>query len=155
MPGAATWLKTAGINTLRPVLEESNGVYTKVAIKQDAPAMPIDSHEIRPHRIVVALYDLISGQLVARKRTEIDITGALTELPELANEKVADLFLINDGDLAYTKIRFDPRSVETLKNHLGDITDPIARVLAWIATWDMWRDAEIPVMILSNSCLLG
>jgi len=152
---SATWLKTAGINTMRPVLEESHGVYTKVAIAQDPPAMPVGSKEIRPHRIVIALYDLISGQLVARKRTEIDITGARTELPEFVNEKIADLFLINDGDLAYTKIRFDQRSVETLKNHLGDITDPIARVLAWIATWDMWRDAEIPSHDFAELLLTG
>ena len=152
---SATWLKTAGINTMRPVLEESNGIYTRVAISQTAPAMPVGSQEIRPHRIVIALYDLISGQLVARKRSEIDITGALTELPEFANEKVADLFLINDGDLAYTKIRFDQRSVETLKSHLGDITDPIARVLAWIATWDMWRDAEIPSHDFAELLLTG
>ena len=29
---ADTWLKTAGINTMRPILEESDGVYTKVTI---------------------------------------------------------------------------------------------------------------------------
>ena len=140
---ADTWLKTAGINTMRPILEETDGVYTKVTIQQDAPAVPVGSTEIRPHRIAIALYDLISGQLVARKRTEVDVMGALTELPELAGEKVADFLLINDGDLGYTKIRFDERSVNTLTSHLGDITDPIARVLAWKATWDMWRDAEV------------
>jgi len=140
---SATWLKTAGINTLYPVLEEVDGHYSKVSIRQSAPTIPAGSQEIRPHRIGVALYDLVDGTLVVRKRTEIDITGEFTELPEFANEKVADLFLINDGDLAYTKIRFDQRSVDTLKEHLGDIQDPIARVLAWIATWDMWRDAEI------------
>jgi len=69
--------------------------------------------------------------------------GALTELPEFAGEKIADFLLINDGDLGYTKIRFDERSVNTLTSHLGDITDPIARVLAWKATWDMWRDTEV------------
>ena len=78
-----------------------------------------------------------------RKRVEIDVTGEFTELPEFINEKVADLFLINDGDLAYTKIRFDQRSVATLTTQLGNITDPIARVIGWIAVWDMWRDAEV------------
>ena len=140
---ANTWLKTAGINTMRPIIEESNGVYAKVTIQQDAPAVPAGSTEIRPHRIAIALYDLISGQLVARKRTEVDVMGALTELPEFAGEKIADFLLINDGDLGYTKIRFDERSVNTLTSHLGDITDPIARVLAWKATWDMWRDTEV------------
>ena len=140
---SATWLKTAGINTMHPILEESEGVYSKVAIRQDAPVIPAGSTEIRPHRIAIALYDLISGQLVARRRTEIDITGEYTEIPEFTNEKVADLFLINDGGLGYTKIRFDARSIETLMLNLGKITDPIARTLAWVGVWDMWRDAEI------------
>jgi len=140
---SATWLKTAGINTMHPILEESNGLYTRVVIKQDAPIVPAGSQEIRPHRMSIALYDLISGQLVARKRTEIDVTTELTEIPEFANEKVADLFMINDGGLSYTKVRFDPRSIETLKSHIGKITDPIARTLVWIGIWDMWRDAEL------------
>jgi len=51
--------------------------------------------------------------------------------------------LINDGDLAYTKIRFDERSSKTLATHLGDLSDPVARTLCWVAMWDMWRDAEV------------
>jgi aminopeptidase N len=152
---STTWLKTAGINTLLPVIEESDGFYTQVSIRQMAPAMPVDSHEIRPHRLAIALYDLIDEKLTVRKRIELDISGEFTELPKFAGEKVADLLLINDGDLAYTKIRFDLRSVNTLKEHLGDIPDPIARVLSWIATWDMWRDAEIPSSDFADLLLEG
>ena len=140
---SATWLRTAGINTMHPVLESADGVYSRVAIKQDAPVVPAGSQEVRPHRIAAALYDLADGRLTVRKSTEFDTTGEITEISELAGEKTADLFLINDGDLAYTKVRFDQRSVQTLTNHLGDIADPIARVLAWIAMWDMWRDTEV------------
>ena len=138
-----TWLKTAGVNTLSPVIEEFEGKYSNVAIKQEAPANPGGSLEIRPHRLAVALYDLKEGELVARKRSEIDIAGELTQIPELAGEKVADLFLINDGDLAYSKVHFDNRSIETTKVHLGEISDPITRVLVWTYMRDMWRDARI------------
>ena len=152
---SATWLKTAGINTMHPVLEITDGVYSRVAIRQEAPLVPAGSQEVRPHRLGVALYDLADGLLTIRKRAEFDTTGEITEIPELAGEKVADLFLINDGDLAYTKIRFDQSSVQTLTNHLGQITDPIARVIAWIATWDMWRDAEISTHDFSQLLLKG
>jgi aminopeptidase N len=140
---SATWLRTAGINTMHPLLEITDGAYSRVAIKQDAPLVPAGSQEIRPHRIGLALYDTVDGKLALRKRAEFDTTGEITEVAELVGEKSADLVLINDGDLAYTKIRFDQNSIETLTEHLGDITDPIARVLAWIATWDMWRDSEV------------
>ena len=152
---AATWLKTAGINTMRPVLEITDGAYSKIAIEQLAPAVPAGSAEIRPHRLAVALYDLFEGKLVIRKRTEVDVTGALTELPEFMGEKQADVLLINDGDLAYTKIRFDEKSAKTLSTHLGDISDPVARTLCWVAMWDMWRDAEVVNQDFINMLLSG
>jgi aminopeptidase N len=142
-PWSETWLKTAGVNTLSPVIGESEGRYSSVAIKQGAPSIPVGSQEIRPHRLAIALYDLLEGQLVVRKRTEIDVTSELTLVPEFVGEKIADLFLINDSDLTYSKVHFDQRSIDTAKIHFGDISDPITRVLVGTYTWDMWRDAEI------------
>lgn len=139
----ATWLQTAGVNTLRPKLVIAGGVYTSVAVRQEAPLMPEDSKELRPHRMAVGLYDLKSGALVRRTSIELDVTGATTDVPELAGERVADLVLLNDRDLSYGKIRFDSRSVETLRNHLGDIEDPLSRALCGSATWDMLRDGEL------------
>lgn len=139
---SATWLQTAGINTLRPIVEESDGLYTKVVIQQEAPAIPVGSTELRPHRLIVALYDLVEGQLIVRKKSEIDVTGQFTEVPALVNEKIADFMLINDEDLTYAKVRFDSRSIKTLKTQLVNIKDPVTRVTAWISLWDMWRDAE-------------
>jgi aminopeptidase N len=74
---SATWLKTAGINTMHPFLESVDGVYSRVAIKQDAPVVPAGSQEVRPHRIAAALYDLADGRLTVRKSTEFDTTGEI------------------------------------------------------------------------------
>jgi aminopeptidase N len=78
-----------------------------------------------------------------RKAIELDIDGATTPIPALAGEGVPDLVLVNDGDLTYCKIAFDRRSIETLKRHLRDVEDPLARALAWGALWDMTRDAHL------------
>jgi len=96
-----TWLRTSGINTLHPVLEIVDGVYKKVSIKQDVPAVPAGSKEIRPHYTSIGLFDIQSGKLVLRKSVEFDIAGANTDVAELAGEPVADLVLINDRDYAY------------------------------------------------------
>jgi aminopeptidase N len=69
--------------------------------------------------------------------------------------RVPDLVLLNDGDLAYTKIRLDPRSLVTVTDSLGTIGDPLARGLCWSAAWDMMRDAELPArryldLVLAN-----
>jgi aminopeptidase N len=74
---------------------------------------------------------------------ELDVVGASTEVAGLVGETAADLVLVNDDDLAYTKVRLDERSLETLESHLSDIVDPLARNLCWSATWDMVRDAEL------------
>jgi aminopeptidase N len=142
-PWAATWLQTAGVNTLRPEIEIESGTYKKLAIKQDAPTMPVGSKELRPHRLRVALFDISGTELVKRKSVPLDVAGALTEVTELKGEKEADLVLINDGDLSYAKLRFDDRSIATLKSHLGGLNEPLARALIWASLWDSVRDGEL------------
>ena len=138
-----TWLQTAGVNTLRPVLEIEGDTYKNLSISQEAPLVPVGSQELRPHRLAVGLYDISAGSLKLRKSVELDVSGASTVVTELAGEKVADLLLINDRDLSYAKLRFDDRSITTLKTHLGKLDDALARAVTWAAVWDMHRDAEI------------
>ena len=138
-----TWLQTAGVNTFRPDLKISDDKYSEIAIIQEAPLVPTGSTELRPHRMAVGLYDVKNGKLERRKSVEIDVSGARTVVNGLAGEKVADLLLINDHDLTYGKVRFDERSIQTLKLHLGDITDSLTRALCWSAAWDMHRDGEL------------
>ena len=142
-PWAATWLQTAGVNTLRPEIEIESGTYKKLAIKQEAPTMPVGSKELRPHRLRIALFDIAGDSLVKRKSVALDIAGAITEVTELKGEKEADLVLINDGDLSYAKLRFDDRSITTLKSHLGGLKEPLARALIWASLWDSVRDGEL------------
>lgn len=140
---AATWLQTAGVNTLSPELEFEGDTYASVAIKQLAPAVPAGSTELRPHRLAIALYDIAGDAIKLRTSIELDVAGPLTVVPDFTGEKIADLLLINDRDLSYAKLRFDPRSLQTLKTHLGKISDPLTRALCWAAVWDMHRDGEI------------
>ena len=154
-PWVSTWLQTAGVNTLRPTLEIENDKYKSVAVIQEAPTMPVGSSELRPHRMAVGLYDLTNNKISCRKSVELDVAGSKTDVPALAGEKVADLLLINDRDLTYSKIRFDERSIATLKSHLGKIEDALTRALCWSATWDMLRDAEISATDFIDIALSG
>ena len=138
-----TWLQTAGVNTLRPQLEIDGDTYKSVVISQESPLVPQGSKELRPHRLAVGLYDISGESLNLRKSVELDVVGASTVVSELAGEKLADLLLINDRDLSYAKLRFDDRSIATLKKYLGRLNDPLARAVTWAAIWDMHRDAQI------------
>ena len=154
-PWVSTWLQTAGVNTLRPALEIENDKYKSVAVIQEVPTMPVGSSELRPHRMAVGLYDLVGDKIALRKSVELDVAGSKTVVSELAGEKVADLLLINDRDLSYAKVRFDDRSIATLKAHLGKIDYSLTRALCWSAAWDMLRDAEINATDFIDIALAG
>jgi aminopeptidase N len=154
-PWVATWLQTAGVNTLRPALEIENDKYKSVSVIQEVPTMPVGSSELRPHRMAVGLYDLVGNNIALRKSVELDVAGIKTVVSELAGEKVADLLLINDRDLSYAKVRFDDRSIATLKAHLGKIDNSLTRALCWSAAWDMLRDAEINATDFIDIALAG
>lgn len=134
------WLETAGVNTLAPeIATDVDGNITRFAIVQTAPA---DYPTIRPHRLGVGFYELEGDALVRVHHVELDVDGDLTEVPELKGHKRPALVLLNDEDLAYAKIRLDDQSLQTAIDHLGKITDPLARSLVWGAAWDQTRDAE-------------
>ena len=139
----STWLRTAGVNTLRPVITFDGENYGSVAVKQEVPPMPLGSKELRPHRLYIGLFDISGDALVRRESIEVDIAGELTEIKELAGKKAADLLLINDHDQTYAKLRFDDRSVATMKKYLGKLDDSLARGLIWASLWDSTRDGEL------------
>jgi aminopeptidase N len=136
------WLRTSQVNTLRPVFElTDDGRYRSFAIEQTAVA---EHPVLRNHRLAVGLYSEGPEGLTRSSRVELDVAGARTEVPELAGHPAADLVLVNDDDLTYAKLRLDERSLATLRNRIGALSDPLARALCWSAAWDMARDAELP-----------
>ncbi|MFF5963306.1 aminopeptidase N [Streptomyces collinus] len=138
-----SWLQTAGVNALTPqVLLGADGRIEELAVVQEAA----ESHpELRPHRVAVGLYRVTDGGTLERRaRVETDVDGARTVVAELAGAEAPDLVLVNDDDLTYCKTRFDATSLATLREHLGSVTDPLARALCWSALWNMTRDALLP-----------
>ncbi|MFJ5560355.1 aminopeptidase N [Streptomyces sp. NPDC093250] len=137
------WLQTAGVNSLTPqVLLDADGRVDELAVVQEAP----ESHpELRPHRVAVGLYRRTgSGALERYAQAETDIQGPRTVVAELAGADAPELVLVNDDDLTYCKTRFDETSLATLREHLGALTDSLARAVCWSALWNMTRDALLP-----------
>jgi aminopeptidase N len=84
--------------------------------------------------------------VVRRKLIEADVDPApRTVIDELAGEPVADLLLLNDGDLTYAKIRLDDESNAAVPTVLPLISDSLARAVLWAATLDAVVDGERPV----------
>ncbi|MGA7205319.1 MAG: aminopeptidase N [Specibacter sp.] len=141
------WLETAGVNTFKPAVEvDDAGIITSFAILQSAVA---EHPVLRPHRAAVGFYELATegedaGKLVRTHRVELDVDGASTSVPSLVGMKRPALILLNDDDLAYAKIRLDPVSLATAKEHLKDFRDSLPRTLVSASAWDAARDGETP-----------
>ncbi len=138
---AKEWLQTAGVNVLRSSFATGEGgTFSSFAVEQQAADQwPV----LRGHRLALGLYDRSAAGLVRRERFEVDVAGSSTDLPGLVGVPAPDLLLLNDDDLAYARIRLDERSLATVIEQLGALSDPLARALCWGACWDMVRDAEM------------
>ncbi|MBN9104114.1 MAG: aminopeptidase N [Propionibacteriaceae bacterium] len=138
---AADWLRSAGVNTLRAEFDvDADGIFTRFAIRQTATEQ---WPTLRHHRLAIGCYDQIDDRLGRTDRIEVDIAGAVTEIPEMVGRRRPALLLPNDDDLTYAKIRLDDDSLQTLVSGIGTLDSALARALCWGAAWDMCRDAEL------------
>ncbi|UQU68695.1 aminopeptidase N [Couchioplanes caeruleus] len=145
---ADVWLRREQVNTLRAEVERTDdGRYEQVTLVQTAP----DGHPVlRPHKLCLGLYDRgADGAVTRRRMIEVDVDpetdGARTVIAELAGEPAADLLLVNDGDLAYAKIRLDPESAAAVPAILPLLDDSLARAVLWSGMLDAVTDGERPV----------
>jgi aminopeptidase N len=136
------WLETAGVNTLRLVVEtDAAGTITAARVEQSAaPSHPT----LRPHRLAIGSYADLHGRLVREHRVELDVDGPRTEVPELVGRRRPALLLVNDDDLTYAKVRLDAPSFATAVERLAQVDDPVARAVILGSAWDAVRDAELP-----------
>ena len=135
---SAAWLETTGLSTLALEHGTDPGVAEPLRIVMQDP---------RPHRIAVGGYALAphSSAMIRRERIELDLVDPEIPLPIDAKrrEKIS-LWILNDDDLSYAKVRLDERSLAAVKGHLSAIEDPLARGLVWSALWNATRDGELP-----------
>ncbi|MBB1509269.1 aminopeptidase N [Tessaracoccus sp. MC1756] len=137
------WLETAGVNTLAASFDlDEGGHFTRFDVVQTAPA---DWPTLRTHRLGIGIYSLgEDGRLTRSHYVETDVDGERTAIEDLVGVHRGDVVLLNDGDLTYAKVRFDDDSAAALVEHIGALTDPLARAVALTAFWEMTRDAEFP-----------
>lgn len=150
------WLETAGVNTLRPVIEVDERGQVASAVIEQTFAEGFET--IRPHRLAIGLYAVESGsdsgsRLVRTDRLEIDLTGERTEVPDLIGREQPDLVLVNDDDLTYAKIRLDERSLATALEHVRGFESSLPKSLVLASAWDKTRDAEMSARTFTDLIL--
>ncbi|MGW0330701.1 aminopeptidase N [Streptomyces sp. NPDC003011] len=134
---ADAWLRTTGVDTLTPRITPDGGTCT----------LTVDHTGSRPHRIAVGLYDQdVTDEmhhLVLRERLDLDVPQTAAGGPHPIGKRPA-LLLLNDGDVTYAKIRFDPESFRTVTTALCGLPEPLTRAVVWNALRDAVRDGELP-----------
>jgi aminopeptidase N len=140
------WLKTTGLNTLRPDFDvDTDGKFTRFVVRQSGAAP--GAGETRVHRLAIGIYDdrdsSGAGKLVRVHREELDVEGSETEVPALVGVSRGQLILVNDDDLTYCSLRLDGQSLQTALQRIADIAEPLPRSLVWSAAWEMTREAEL------------
>jgi aminopeptidase N len=145
---AEQWLRTPGVNTLRPQLMlAEDGKIRSLAVDQDSfPGVASGGAGVlRTHRVAIGAYDRDGARLRRRQVTEAELAGPRTVVPELSGTPAPDALIINDGALTFARIRFDDRSLGALLACAMDMDDPLTEAVCWNAAWDMTTSAELSV----------
>ncbi|MFF0552376.1 aminopeptidase N [Streptomyces sp. NPDC004311] len=132
---AAAWLRTTGIDTLTPRIEDPEGT--------NGWTLTIDHDGSRPHHIAVGVYDRdpVDGRILElRELLDLDVPSG--EVISADGTRPA-LLLLNDADLTYAKIRLDETSLATVLDSLSGIPEALTRAVVWNALRDMVRDGEL------------
>lgn len=135
------WLTTTGVNTmtLEHGIDEAGQTTDPVVVQTAAPEHPT----LRSHRVAIGVYDWDGDDLVRSHRIETDIRGERSSVDELAGLPAGAFILVNDDDLAFTKVQLDRRTLDVVTDHLAKVVAPLPRALIWSSAWDMVRDGEM------------
>ena len=138
---ADAWLRTTGVDTLTPVLTNSDGVVTSAVIEATSDSL------LRPHRLDLTVFEETTTGLHPVRTLDLVLNPArpITEVPELVGAPTPALVVLNDGDHSYAKVRFDETSLAALDRGLSRIPDELTRAVVWTCLWNMTRDGELPV----------
>jgi aminopeptidase N len=133
----ARWLDRAGTDTLSLV----GG-----ALLASSP----DGGEPRPHALRIGSYVRSGDRMERRALLDVVTTGTTTALPELP---VADLQLLNDGDLTFAALRTDESSLQAMLAEVAGLDDPVNRAVVVTTAWDMVGKGELSTGDFLDSAL--
>ncbi len=123
----ASWLDRSGTDTLSLVGS---------ALVASSP----DGGEPRPHALRIGSYVRADGGLQRKALLDVVTTGTTTHLPDLP---VADLHLLNDGDLTFASLRTEESSLQVMLAEVAGLDDPVNRAVVATTAWDMLAKGEL------------
>ena len=122
-----SWLEKAGTDTLR--LERPPG--EGMVLEASGPG----GEAPRTHRLDLGIYVRDGATLARREVVALEVTDAVTQVPDVAEP--IDLVLVNDNDLTFATVQPDDVSVRQLLDSASKLPTATARAVAVITVWDL------------------
>ena len=136
------WLYQAGLNTIEARYSCEDDVITSMSLIQTAPE---EYPTLREQRTQLALFSLDGNNLALQRSIPIIFEGESTPVKEAIGAPCPDLVHPNYEDWAYIKVALDPRSVETARQHINGLIDPLQRTMLWYDLYSMVTDGKLPL----------
>lgn len=130
------WIKTTGVNTIEPLIKSKGGKIDSLSVRQQPSK---NNNLLREHRSKAAFF--CGGEKL--KDIPIHYKGKLTAIKGVAGLEGVDFVLLNYDDHDYVKELLEKNSVDYLIESIDQITEGLARQMAYGALWQMVRDALI------------
>lgn len=133
-----SWLETSGPSVITTE-REGDKLFVVTESKDFLTGQPVQ----RNHRVTVSTFARSDEGVKRTANVSVLLDRPRVEVPLDPSTKV-DLAIANDDDLTYAILRFDPKSVDVLTEHISSLEPTLTRAVAWSALWNMVRDAELP-----------
>lgn len=138
---ASQWFDTTGLDTAEPMVSCRGGKVETFNVRQTTPAV---DRTFRTQRVDVVTYKSdAKGLLVPDQRANVLLDGPENEIAVLKGRTCPTLVMVDPSDHGYLRVRFDTKSLNTIRKSLHKIASPDARMLIWQRLWLMLVSNEI------------
>ena len=123
------WVEHSGRPTVRTVLERgTGGLVTQLALVQSDPQPGRSLRWTQP-------IDILIGTAPAPSAVPVECVSERTEVPDVASLGPVELVLPG-GTFGYGEFVIDEDSRTFLLQRVGELSDPLARAVAWMTLWE-------------------
>lgn len=132
------WLQQSGVDTARVNFTCQGDKLDTVTIDTTAS---VPAAAFRPQSVILAFFSERQGRMEITDSKPVEIEKAHQEFR--FDVRCPSLVYPNYEDHGYMKVALNSTAVESLKNSLSSLKDPLTRTMLWGDAWEMVRGQEI------------
>lgn len=147
------WLYKAGVNSIKAEYTCANGMISDFQLVQRAVSDEFPT--LREQKVKIGLFYQRRHDVEEHQSAVVTYKGARTDVSELVGAYCPDLVYPNLDDWGFVKVDLDQRSMNTAKQSLNKVHDPLLRSMLWQSMWDSVLDGQAPLNDFINVALIN